>query len=120
MTLNPLITQILEIITFMQIELAANVLVVAGLTFYLLRFLREEPPSGVAAAVLFASGMIMVVGSIMLMLFLDTLPASERVVDVLLLTRFRVVPGGAIPVGYACILTAAVHCMGLLAAKKRD
>lgn len=104
----------------MQFELMAKIFAVAGLTCYMVWSLRKELPSRAEAAILIAGGTIMIVGSILPTLFFDTLPASERIVDVLLLAKFRVVPGGAIPLGYACILAALARYLGLSATKKMN
>jgi uncharacterized membrane protein YgdD (TMEM256/DUF423 family) len=103
----------------MNVELLANLLLTGALVSYVIWHLRREKPSWTEVSIFAAVGIVLVSGSIFLAKLLNEVLAPESIMDILLLTRFRMVPGGAIPLGYVCILVALWRSLQLLIGKQK-
>jgi hypothetical protein len=80
----------------MNVELLANLLLTGGVASYVIWYLRREKPGWTEINIF----------------------ATVGTVDLLVRTRFRMVPGGAIPLGYACILVALWRSLQLVMRKE--
>jgi hypothetical protein len=83
-----------------QRRAALNLLLTGALVSYLIRRLRRENPSWTQVSTFAAVGIVLVSGSIFLAKLakpLNELLAPESILHLLLLTRSRMVPCGAIP-----------------------
>jgi hypothetical protein len=87
-------------IVVINVELLVNLLLTGALISYLIWHLRRENPSWTQVSTFAAVGIVLVSGSIFLAKLakpLNELLAPESIMNLLLLTRSRMVPGGAIP-----------------------